>query len=71
MRALLYRMARNLIADLYRKDHDRLVGLPRVTFLDDEPSTTNTTELSDESRGRALIEAQTDIALFLDKIASL
>lgn len=71
IRALLYRIARNLIADLYRQGHDRFVGLPRVTFLDDEPSTTSTTELSDEARGRALIEAKADIALILDKIARL
>lgn len=71
VRALLYRMARNLIADLYRKDQDRLVPLARVTFLDDETSTTSTTELSDEARGRALIEARADIALVLDKIARL
>lgn len=70
-RALLYRIARNLIADLYRRDHDRLVALPSVTFLDDETSTTSTTELSDEARGRALIEARADIALILEKIARL
>ena len=71
IRALLYRMARNLIADLYRKDQSRQVTLGAVTFLDDETSTTSTTELSDETRGRALIEARADIALILDKIARL
>lgn len=71
VRALLYRIARNLIIDLYRKDHGRTVPLPSVTFLDDETSTTHVREFSDEARGRALIEAQADIALVLDKIARL
>lgn len=71
IRALLYRMARNLVADLYRKNKNQAGSLPSVTFLDDETSNTSTTELSDEARGRALIEARADIALILEKVARL
>ena len=71
IRALLYRIARNLIVDLYRKDHGRTVPLPSVTFLEDETSTLHVRDLTDGSKGQALIEAQADIALVLDKIARL
>ncbi len=70
-RALLYRIARNLIIDLYRRDPGRTVSLGAVTFSEDETSTSSTEQFSDDAKGRALIEARADIALVLEKIARL
>ena len=71
-RALLYRIARNLIADRFRKV-EPTVSLDSVTF---DPSATSSLtegrlEPGDGGRAKAVIEAQADAALVLDKLQRL
>jgi RNA polymerase sigma-70 factor (ECF subfamily) len=71
VRALLYRIARNLIADKYRKD-EPTVSLETVTFLGSGTSTdTRVRELGDDRRHERLIEAQADLALLAKKLELL
>lgn len=69
LRALLYRIARNLVVDYHRKEgvkKDRT-----VTFDSADPSTLSEGELTDRSRGRSIIEARADMALVLERISRL
>lgn len=63
VRALLYRMARNLVADHYRQAEHRLtVPLEQVVTSEDaEPSSDNESQ----------IEARADLALILERISRL
>lgn len=71
-RALLYRITRNLIVDRYRKV-DPTVSLDNVTFGDAYTSTPVETrnDMGDSGRTKAVIEAQVDAALILDKLQRL
>ena len=70
VRALLYRLARNLVVDHYRK-RDSALPLLSVTESDPETSTVDETALSDRNRQQAIIEARADLSLVLDKIGRL
>lgn len=71
IRALLYRIARNLIADKYRQNEPAL-SLDSVTISTDETSyITHARELGDDSRGKALVEARADLALVVQKLEIL
>jgi RNA polymerase sigma-70 factor (ECF subfamily) len=72
VRALLYRIARNLIVDTYRKSDHQPTAFSAVTmeglstsFLHEEG------DISDQSKGRMVIEARADLSLILDRIARL
>ncbi len=68
IRALLYRIVKNLIADHYRKTGDVIVE--SVTFHPDSTSTVIEHE-SDGGTGRALIEARADLGLILQRLDRL
>lgn len=67
-RALLYRIARNLVADIYRRPDTHFVS---VTFSGSDTSTVGESQFSDEARGRAVMEARADLALVLQHISRL
>ena len=70
-RALLYRIARNLIADHYRRS-EPVVSMESVTFDAVSTSTLAAEALvSDQGRERAVIEARTDLALVISKLERL
>ena len=68
IRALLYRIVKNLIADHYRKTGDVIVE--SVTFHPDSTSTVIEHE-SDKGGGQALIEARADLSLILQRLDRL
>lgn len=71
IRALLYRIARNLIADRYR-NNVQTVSLDVVTFEGDSPSTQVSRGLdSDQGKERGLVEARADLALIIEKLQRL
>ncbi len=71
VRALLYRIARNLIVDHYRRTDPPTVALDhRVTFSEDFAST-QSQELSDFGRGARQLTAHAEASLVLVKIARL
>lgn len=71
MRALLYRIARNLIADKYRKD-EPTISLDAVTFKGSGTSNTlQARELGDNHRHERLIEARADLALLVKRLELL
>lgn len=69
LRALLYKIARNLIVDHYRKHEGAREAL--VTFSPQDTSTINEGDLSDRHAGRAVVEARADVALVLQRISRL
>lgn len=76
MRALLYRIARNLIADHYRRAAPASLSLDAavVTFQADAASSILERlehQISDGGQGRELIEARADIALLLKQFDRL
>ncbi len=68
VRALLYKIARNLIADHYRKQEGKEMS---VTFSTFETSDVGEGDPGDNEAGRLLIEARADIALILEHISRL
>lgn len=71
IRALLYRIARNLIADKYRRE-EPTVPLGSVTFGDPGASTqVQGQEPGDEGRHGRLIEARADLALVVKRLELL
>lgn len=68
VRALLYKIARNLIADHYRKQEGKEVS---VTFSALETSSVSEGDFDDKEAGRLMIEARADIALILEHISRL
>lgn len=68
VRALLYKIARNLIADHYRKQEGKEVP---VAFSAFETSDVGEGDPGDNEAGRLLIEARADIALILEHISRL
>ncbi len=72
-RALLYRISRNLIADLYRRSQPT-VSLDAVTFDADSASTLVTGMSgrdSDHGREHRIIEARVDLTLLFSKLKRL
>ena len=76
-RALLYRVARNLVIDLYRKSGPHEVG-STVTFYPVQTSSlieaddqSSESSLSDKSRDQKRMEARADLSLFLSQLARL
>jgi len=70
VRALLYKTARNLVVDYYRKQETGL-SLETVTFSLDGTSSVDERPLSDRNRQRDLMEAKADLAIVLEKIGRL
>ena len=70
VRALLYKTARNLVVDYYRKQENGL-SLETVTFSVDGTSSVDERPLSDRNRQRDLMEAKADLAIILEKIGRL
>ena len=68
-RALLYRIARNLIADHYRKAQDD-VSYDVVTLSDDSTSS-YTQDISDSGQDAELMAARAEIALVTSKLERL
>ncbi|MCC7522713.1 sigma-70 family RNA polymerase sigma factor [Candidatus Uhrbacteria bacterium] len=71
IRAYLYRIARNLVVDYYRKQESTEPISGSVTFSDENTSTDHEGELSDRSRHVRLIEARADLQIVLDRIGRL
>jgi RNA polymerase sigma-70 factor (ECF subfamily) len=69
VRALLYRIARNLIVDYYRSRHET-VSVERVTFEEDFTSV-SLQAFTDAGRGRDLIEAKAEAKLVLERVNQL
>lgn len=70
IRALLYRIARNLIADKYRET--QTVSLDAVTMQHGLPSTlVKASDVGDQNRERGLIEARADLALIVGRLDRL
>ncbi len=67
IRALLYRIARNLVADRYRKPENQKIN-EIVTFGGGE---TSNIEQTDHDFGKRVIEARADLALILQKLEKL
>ena len=70
VRALLYKTARNLVVDYYRKQ-DSALSLEVVTISQDSTSSVDERPLSDRNRQSALMEAKADLSLILEKIGRL
>jgi RNA polymerase sigma-70 factor (ECF subfamily) len=69
IRAILYRIARNLIADHYRKQHG-VLSLEAVTSSPDSTSS-RIEEPGDRGREQVLVEARADLALVLRQLERL
>ena len=69
VRGLLYKIARNLIIDTYRK-RGASPDLTSVTFSEDDSSSDSET-LSDRGTGSRSIEAKADLGLILEQIGQL
>lgn len=69
VRGLLYKIARNLIIDVYRK-RGAAPETASVTFSEDGTSS-DTETLSDRGTGSRGIEAKADLALVLEQVAQL
>ena len=67
IRSLLYKIARNGIADWYRARAANPSRSLAVTFLTDETST----EISDTGRGKAVVEARAELAVTMGKLERL
>ncbi len=75
-RAFLYKIARNLVVDAYRKAEAKpSIGLEEtVTFSPSDTSSSteaSSSDVSDKHRGQILIEARADLALVLERISHL
>lgn len=70
VRALLYKTAKNLVVDYYRKQESG-ISLDAVTFSADGTSSVDERPLSDRNRQRDLMEAKADLAIILEKIGRL
>jgi RNA polymerase sigma-70 factor (ECF subfamily) len=73
IRSLLYKIARNGIADWYRARAASPSRSLAVTFMTDETSTPyeGTHDVSDAGRGKATIEARAELAVTMGKLERL
>ena len=71
VRALLYRIARNLVVDYYRASSRTISIEQSVTFSLDVTSYDNEDRLSDQNKGKRLIEAKADLALIVERVSRL
>lgn len=71
IRALLYQIARNLVADYYRRNRPEESLDAVVTFSASGASSDSKAELSDRNRGSAVIEARAELALVIERISRL
>lgn len=70
IRSLLYRIARNAIADWYRAHAAKGRSLA-VTFSVDETSSLSQGDLSDAGHGRMVVEARAELSLVMGKLERL
>ena len=71
IRAMLYRIARNLIADKYRQT-EPTIPLESVTFQQADASDIREgSDTSDKGRGKNLTEARADLALVVERLEIL
>jgi RNA polymerase sigma-70 factor, ECF subfamily len=70
VRAFLYQVTRNLIADRYRQK-EQLISYDAVTFEGESPSTHLETIGGDSGRGTKLMEARADFSLLLEQLKRL
>ncbi|MFH1620595.1 MAG: RNA polymerase sigma factor [Patescibacteria group bacterium] len=68
IRAFLYRIARNLVADRYRNPENLQIDRS-VTFGDE--NTSSIIEPSDQEHGKRVVEARADLSLVLQKLERL
>lgn len=71
IRALLYRIARNLVADHYRTGSRTISVEQSVTFSLDAASYDSESRLSDQNKEKRLIEAKADLALVVERVSRL
>ncbi|MBU1032517.1 MAG: sigma-70 family RNA polymerase sigma factor [Patescibacteria group bacterium] len=72
IRALLYQIARNLIADFYRSQKYKETIARNVTIQADDTSTIlESAEESDHGRDRELIQARAEMSLILQQLEKL
>ncbi len=71
IRALLYRIARNAIADWYRSRSATPDRSLAVTIRIDEPSTDSKADVSDKGHGREIIEARVELSIVMGKLERL
>ena len=69
IRALLYKIARNLVADHYRKHEATREQL--VTFSSSHTSSMSEGDVSDKEVGRTMIEVRADVALVFERVSRL
>jgi RNA polymerase sigma-70 factor (ECF subfamily) len=70
IRALLYQIARNSIADWYRERGTPARTLA-VTFQPESPSSIAEGDVTDAGRGRAIVEARAELAMVAGKLERL
>lgn len=70
VRGMLYRIARHLIIDVYRRRQTASIVGP-VTFQEDETSTDTEALLSDAGKASRAMEAQADVALLMEQVGQL
>ncbi len=71
IRALLYRIARNLIADYYRERSVAGERVDLVTFEEDSPSSLSTALSGNQKRELELMEARAEFSLLLKQLERL
>jgi RNA polymerase sigma-70 factor (ECF subfamily) len=71
VRALLYQIARNAIADWYRARAARTTEVVSVTFSSSEPSSDSERDVSDRGKGKNAIEANADLQMVMEQIGRL
>ena len=71
VRALLYQIARNAIADWYRARAVRTTEVVSVTFSLSEPSSDSERDISDRGKGKNAIEAHADVQMVMEQIDRL
>lgn len=71
VRALLYTIARNAIADWYRSRSQHPDRSLAVTFQVDETSTSIETDFTDGGKGRSLVEIRAELSLVMGKLERL
>ncbi len=70
-RGLLYRIARNLVADHYRKTGKTIPSFDQLVTFSSDPTSSSLPDPSDQGRGAGKLIYQAELSLLLTKIARL